>query len=170
MNRSTESRSRRLALVTAAALAVCLLAPMDAEARVRRSWTRTRIESYVMGDVGPLFTHASCGIGVACFGRAVGDQFTVTIVDDSGRRVGGVVELRDGLGTTLTHAFCGSTGAIRVWPGEALWVYLDAPGDVRGANWFDAPGCAEIRPVESVPGATTQGATRGHVRVTFSGH
>ncbi len=105
-----------------------------------------------------------------CFGSALGDHFTVTVRDDSGRRVGGIIRI-DGSGPVLTRRFCGTSGRIPVVSGE-LRVYLDAPGDTRDAHWFGGPGCAEMELGSKAIGRntirTTRGATSGRVIVRFT--
>lgn len=174
--RSTRTRLATLltVVVTATTLAGAL-APLDARAGV--GWTRTRTEAYDMGDVGPMLGMLStggCGLGTVCFGYPIGDTFTVKIVDDSGRKVGGVVRVVNSGGwTVLYRPFCGTTGPLSSVRGK-LTVHLDAPGDVSGTHWFNGPGCREIDPllgtVGGAMGATTRGATSGRVHVTFTDH
>ena len=137
-------------------------------------WTVTRTDFYRMGDVGPLGNTVSLGTapcwsdtGSVCFGQTVGDTFSVRITDDSGRKVGGVIHIEREGWTVFSRPFCGQSEALPVIAGE-LTVFVDAPGDVRGAHWFGGPGCTEIMPLGTTTGATTQGATCGSVRVTFT--
>ena len=167
-------RARRAALLAATLAAVVItsaLTPVDV--RAADGWTSTRTETYVHGDVGPMLGMLStggCGFGTVCLGDTVGDTFTVVVIDDSGRRVGGVVQVRSRGGwTVLSQPFCGSSGPLRAVHGT-LTVHLDAPGDVSGAHWFGGPGCREINPLGGPAGATTQGVTSGRVRVTFTAH
>jgi hypothetical protein len=106
-----------------------------------------------------------------CFGRVWADDVTLDIVDRSGRQIGGYVYVWDGW-DGYTRSFCGRE-RVRMQPGDSVTVFIDGPGDVRGANagpglWDRqyAPGCAELQPVPGV--RATRGATRGFVRATFT--
>ncbi len=171
-------RSRRTALLaTVMAIAAIIAGAAPVEARAGKRWTETRTQHYLVGDVGPLpdplgqaLTWPSCAIvtpsgGSLCFGSTLGDTFTVGITDDSGRQVGGIVIIEARNGRTHHRPFCGTTGPLPVVRGD-LYVHLDAPGDVRGAHWYDGPGCTEIRQFGTA--ATTQGVTSGRVDVTFT--
>jgi hypothetical protein len=172
MDTTRVRRTTVLALVIAATAITGALTP--GEARADDGWTTTSTREYIVGDVGPLgntighVVQSRCGFGTLCFGRTVGDTFTVTVDDDSGRAVGGVIHLTGRGGwRVLSRTFCGTSGPVPALPGE-LTVYLDAPGDVRGAHWFGGPGCTEINPLGGTIGATTAGATSGRVTVTYS--
>lgn len=170
------SEHRTVLGVVVLALVVAVGALTPTPARAGDGWSVTRTDFYKMGDVGPLTNTVSLGTapcwsdtGSVCFGRTVGDTFAVRITDDSGRKVGGVINIeRDGW-TVFSRPFCGKSGALPVVAGE-LTVFVDAPGDVRGVHWFGGPGCTEISPLGTTTGATTQGATSGRVQVTFTGN
>lgn len=163
----------RLAVVVVAVVAVTAVtggwAPMDA--RASDTWTTTKTEPYDMGDLGPVpnlpghLMLGTCHSGTVCFGSTVGDTFTVTVKDQSGREVGGVIAIR-GKSGGLYRPFCGTSKPLPAVAGD-LSVHLDAPGDVSGAHWYGGPGCAEIRPTGETTGATA-GATSGWVHVMFT--
>ena len=168
MNRHTPLSFRvAKALLAVGVLAAVVVAPAPADATV--SYTRT--EHYVGGDGGPLLGGTSQCVtrpsnGAVCFGVTWADAVEIHVEDDSGRPVGGIVRIDSDGGWNVTwRRFCGSSGPIPIsQPGNALNVFLDAPGDVRGAHWFDGPGCSEVA------GVTTLGATSGRVHATFTDH
>lgn len=169
---AVQSRSRTATLLVSAIVTlVAWMAPVDANADDHHTgWTRDHTRDYVMGDVGPFAGGLGCPAGTTCFGFVHGDTFSVTIEDDSGRRVGGVVRIRAyRVGTVFVRPFCGSIGPTSL-PWGHLTVHLDAPGDVRGTHWYGGPGCAEIAPLGGTVGRTTLGATSGQVHLTVTKH
>lgn len=117
---------------------------------------RTVTKQYLLGDGHPWMTLAWCdlgpvSIGAVCLGQTAGGHVTVSIEDDSGRRVGGHLEISDGNANALfTQPFCGSVGPIAVQPG-VLHIHLDGPKSL--------PSC---------PLLELSYATKGRVRATFT--
>jgi hypothetical protein len=137
--------------VLALLVLLALVPTTNAVASDDGSVTMTR--HYVGGEVGPLLGLMPCSeLGRVCFGRSPSGLVEITIEDQSGLPVGGILQVDGGSG----RPFCGSTGRIPVQPGGFVSVSLDSVGDVRGAHWHNGPGCS---------GGT--GASRGRVVATF---
>lgn len=154
---------KRIVAVGVAALAALTWIPAPARASVQ-----TRVEHYTGGDAGPLVGGtAQCitkpSSGAVCFGHTDADAVQITVEDDSGRPVGGLIEIgAEGAGRTR-YLFCGSSPRLSITHWRAyVNVYLDGTGDARQLHWFNGPGCAEVG------GVATLGATSGRVRATFS--